>query len=204
MQNDQSPEEVKPILNKSQEKLFKKEAIAGCLCFGLNMWDMFRYFSHQSPVDPYHVPPTLGIPYQTEGIVGFFDQHVGDAGPTILLTYLARIPVEIGAKILEAATSRKLSSRAKLYIALSMGMAWPVLGELNLVPMPGTNEPFDLFGVAVAAIAVTASYEIGEFFSKSPPEKMVRAFGNIKKSLGIKTAPVLDKFRDLNSKFQII
>ena len=152
------------LMSPISEKTFIRESWLGLIAGTVFISDWARWNSHTPFISNIL---NSGVPYQTEGVAGFFDQYVGDAFPTILLTIVARIPVEIGARILEATTGYKLSPRVKLYSSLALGMAWPSLGELSLVPFPGTRSPMDLFGVGVAAASVIAGNEIGNFFANN-------------------------------------
>lgn len=133
---------------------------------GLYVWDILRYLGHQPPSKTDSL--ALGIPRQTEGLAGLVDQHMGDLGPTLALIYLSRIPVEVGAKLYEAVSSKKVNPRTKLCLAVLIGMSWPIAGELGFVSLPGVDEPADLFGIAVAGIVVTAGYEAAKFIISKP------------------------------------
>lgn len=175
MSSDPNSEDTTPIPKETLNRIAEKEAIVGCFSLGLYAWDLLRYFSHQPKVsgDPFD----LGIPRQTGGIAGLIDQNMGDLGFTLALIYVSRIPVEIGAKIYEAITDKKVNPRIKLSLAVLMGMAYPTAMELGIIHGSGnTKDPLDLFGVIVAGAAVSAGYEVAEFLSTRPPHYLETKF----------------------------
>jgi hypothetical protein len=151
--------------------------------------DMGRWISHNDGLN--------SKPYLTEGISGFVDQHIGNAFPTVSLIWLARVPVEIGAKVIETFTSKKLSARAKLYMAIMIGSAWPLLGESGIVSNGGTADPLDHFGTLAAMLAVTAGFEISEFLSKPTPPKIVHAFEKVRELAVERSNATLSKIKQL-------
>ena len=185
--DDNSDAEKPMSISLKLNEVIKNEGNRGFLPGLVFSIDLARWISHQP------LPTGSGLPYLTEGVSGFIDQHLGNAFPTVMLYYFARIPVEIGAKVVEAFTSQKLSARAKLYVAMAMGVTWPILIESGIFSKGNTIDSLDHFGTIVAAAAITAGFEIGEFFSKPPPSKMVHAFERISGSVIEKTKPVLDK-----------
>ena len=134
--------------------------------------DMSRWISHHDGLN--------SKPYLTERISGFEDQHIGNSFPTVSLIWLARIPVELGAKTVEVFTNKRLSARAKLYMAILIGSAWPLLGESGIISNGGTADPLDHFGTLAAMLAVTAGFEISELLSKPTPPKVVHAFEKVR------------------------
>ena len=177
-----STEKPLPTFGESVNEIIKKEGYRGFLPGLLWSIDMARWISHQP------IPTGNGLPYLTDGVSGFIDQHLGNAFPTISLIYVARIPVEIGAKLYEAVTSNKLSARAKLYTAIAMGVTWPVLLELGIFSKGNTVDPLDHFGTLVATVAISAGFEFAEFMSKPASREMkdkFKSFGNsIEKTFG--------------------
>src|SRR3989344_2905234 len=102
--------EVKPDPNST----LLREGLMLSTCLGLYMWDTMRFLSHQPSKTSGGGWLMQDIPRQTEGLPGLIDQHMGDLGITLVLIYLLRVPVEIGAKIYEAISSKKVNPRTKL------------------------------------------------------------------------------------------
>ncbi|MBI5449656.1 hypothetical protein HY948_05075 [Candidatus Gottesmanbacteria bacterium] len=142
----------------------KREALAFPINIGFVVLDFERWQSHQG-VDFIGGLPQQKAPYLTEGISGFFDQNIGDMGPTLILAILARFPVELFARFLETLIQRPISARIKIYASFLIGALWPTLGELGLIPFMGTASPLDLFGVGAAGVVMIGSFELANFFS---------------------------------------
>ena len=199
MQDDLNPESTTFTPNETLNRITKKEAIPGCLCSGLYIWDMLRFFGHEPPDNIPSGQLNLGIPRQTEGIAGLIDQNMGDLGMTLALIYVARIPVEIGAKVYEAIWNKKVNPRIKLCLAVLMGMAYPTMMELGIAPGAGnTKYPLDLFGVIVAGIAVTAGFETAEFLSTRPPNYLNDKFIKIQNRIKPIAEAAANKFSGLS------
>lgn len=146
--------------------------------YGTAVFDLMSWFNTQ---------PKGGIlPTLSGGAIrgsSIFENSIHDAGPTALLIILSMIPIELGAKILEMTTNKKISDKSKLCLAVLLGMAWPTLGELDLVPFIGTKTPEDLLGVAVAGIVAFGAIELGDFLSKPPPKKLIDRFEDLQKKI---------------------
>lgn len=194
MLSDSNIDNAAPTPNETRNRIIIREGLPLVLSYELYTWDILRWHIHQ-PLDNSGLD--LGIPRQTDGITGLIDQHMGDLGFTLALIYLSRIPVEIGAKIYEAASNKRVSPRIKLCLSVLAGMAWPAMGEMGVnVHFPGVNEPADLFGVIVAGLVVTAGFETAEFLSTRPPHYLETKFTNLVNKIKPIAENVVKKFND--------
>jgi hypothetical protein len=127
--------------------------------------EMMRDVSHGDTYLPSFNQENI-VPLKTEGLEGFFDLHMGSSFETLLGFYISRLPVELLAKAYEKITDKKISSRVKVGISLTISVL--AISTAELTGHGGhVSEPLDLFGPILAGIwASTGFLVIEELFGE--------------------------------------
>ncbi len=137
--------------------LVTREAVAGVLNITLFMAEAIRNAYHDGSIK---LEKT--IPLQTEGALGFVDQHVGNSLETVAAIYAYRFPIEGVARIIEGMTGKKVNPHAKMALAIFLGTATTMWGEFQ-----GGNSGYaDWFGCFLAGLWASGSWAVGYQLSK--------------------------------------
>ncbi|MBT3249189.1 MAG: hypothetical protein HN846_02675 [Candidatus Pacebacteria bacterium] len=168
--------EFKPItidhLSEFQKSLLK-EGLFGLWNFIIFSIELRRDYGHETEV----------IPYQTEGIIGFFDQHMGDVVETLEIFYLSRIPVELISKMIELSTDKKIDPRLKIGVSMLFSMI--VTSHLELNGFSVVGEIPDLFGILLAGIWASVGYLAIEYLF-SDKNNIAETLSSSKKNVKLK------------------
>jgi len=137
-----------------------REVVAGFLNLCLFSAEQNRDAFHGDSPTTISIPTEKLVPLQSEGVVGFFDQHMGNSLETLAAIYGWRIPIEMVARVYETASDKKVNPHHKMALAIFLGMF--TVGALEMTKSNG--DQLDWFGSLLAGVwaggAWTVSYHL--------------------------------------------
>ncbi len=109
-----------------------------------------------------YVPTEKIIPLQTEGVIGFLDQHMGNSLETLGAIYGWRVPIEMVARVYETMSDKKVNPHHKMALAILLGTF--TTGVLEMTKSNG--DKLDWFGSLLAGLWASGSWATAHYLSK--------------------------------------